>query len=59
MKTPTPEQCERLAEIIVKGLGCDELREYVFDDVYSIMLEDKDVFFSNLEHYELELEDLN
>jgi len=59
MKAPTLEQCERLADIIVGGLGWDELRQYVFDDVCSIMLEDKDVFFSNLENYELELEDLD
>lgn len=59
MQAPTPEQCERLAEIIVDGLSMNELRQYVFDDVYSIMLEDKDVFFSNLENYELELEDLD
>lgn len=58
MKEPTPEQCEKLAEIIVDGLSRDELRQHVFDDIYSIMLEDKDVFFSNLENYELELEDL-
>lgn len=59
MQAPTSEQCERLAEIIVDGLGWDELRQYVFDDVYAIMLGDKDVFFSNLENYNLELEDLD
>ena len=59
MKEPTPEQCERLTEIIVDGLGWDELRQFVFEDIYSIMLEDKDVFFSNLKHHDLELEDLD
>ena len=59
MKAPTPEQCEKLAEIIVDGLGGDELRQFVFEDIYSIMREDKDCFFSNLKHHDLELEDLD
>lgn len=59
MQAPTPEQCEKLADIIVDGLGMDELRQHVFEDVYAIMLGDKDVFFSNLENYNLELEDLD
>ena len=46
-----PENCEKIAEIVVDSMSWDELRQFVFDDVYSIMLEEKDVFLANLEHY--------
>ena len=46
-----PENCEKIAGIIVESMSWDELRQFVFDDVYSIMLEEKDVFLANLDHY--------
>ena len=46
-----PENCEKIAAIIVESMSWDELRQFVFDDVYSIMLEEKDVFLANLDHY--------
>jgi hypothetical protein len=32
-------------------MSMDELRQFVFDDVYSIMMEEKDVYLANVEHY--------
>ena len=46
----TPENCEELANYIVGGMTVEELMQFVYDDVYYIMLEDKEVFLSNVEH---------
>jgi len=46
-----PENCEKLANTVVDSMSMDELRQFVFDDVYSIMVEEKDVFLANVEHY--------
>ena len=46
----TPENCEELANYIVGGMTLEELMQFVYDDVYHIMLEDKDVFLSNAEN---------
>ena len=45
----TPENCEKLADNIVRGMSIEELQQFVFDDVYSIMLEDKEIYESNLD----------
>ena len=45
----TPENCEELANYIVGGMTVEELMQFVYDDVYYIMLEDKEVFLSNAE----------
>ena len=47
----TPENCEALANTVVDSMSFDELRQFVYDDVYSIMMEEKDVFLGNVEHY--------
>ena len=47
----TPENCETLANTVVDSMSWDELRQFVYDDVYSIMIEEKDVFLANVEHY--------
>ena len=47
----TPENCETLANTVVDSMSFDELRQFVYDDVYSIMMEEKDVFLANVEHY--------
>ena len=47
----TPENCETLANTVVDSMSWDELRQFVYDDVYSIMMAEKDVFLANVEHY--------
>ena len=54
---PTHEMIRNLAEYIVNGMSFQELTQHVYDDVYSIMLEDNDVFYSNLEQFNLYPED--
>lgn len=50
-KNNTPDNCEKLANIVVDSMSMDELRQFVFDDVYNIMLEDDEAYHANLEHY--------
>lgn len=45
---PTHEMIQNLTEYIVDGMSLAELKQFVYDDVYSIMLEDSDVFYTNL-----------
>ena len=54
---PTHEMIQNLAEYIVNGMSYQELTQHVYDDVYSIMLEDSDVFYNNLEQFDLYPED--
>ena len=51
-----PENCEKLANTVVDSMSWDELRQFVFDDVYSIMLEEKEVYLANAEHYDFDLD---
>ena len=45
---PTHEMIKNLADYVVNGMSYQELTQFVYDDVYSIMLEDRDIFYSNL-----------
>ena len=54
---PTHEMIQNLAEYIVNGMLCQELAQHVYEDIYSIMLEDNDVFYNNLEQFDLYPED--
>lgn len=54
---PTHEMIQNLTEHIVDGMSLAELKQFVYDDIYSIMLEDSDVFYSNLEQFNLYPED--
>ena len=54
---PTHEMIQNLAEYIVNGMGYEELKQHVYDDIYSIMLEDSDVFYCNLEQLDMYPED--
>lgn len=45
---PTHEMIQNLAEYIVNGMLCQELAQHVYDDLYSIMLDDQEVFHANL-----------
>ena len=49
---------KNLAEYIVNGMSYGELTQHVYDDVYSIMLEDNDMFYANLDQLGYEPEDL-
>ena len=52
---PTQEMLENLTDFMVNAMSYEELTQFVYDDVYSIMLEDRDVFYTNLpEHLEPE-----
>ena len=54
---PTHEMIQNLSEYIVDGMSLQELKQFVYDDIYSIMLEDSDVFYNNLEQFDLYPED--
>jgi uncharacterized protein YeeX (DUF496 family) len=54
---PTHEMIQNLTEYIVDGMSFEELRQFVYEDIYSIMLEDSDVFYNNLEQFDLYPED--
>ena len=54
---PTHEMIKNLADYIVNGMSFQELTQFVYDDVYSIMLEDEEVFHANLESLGCEAED--
>jgi hypothetical protein len=54
---PTHEMIQNLAEYIVNGMSYAELTQHVYDDIYSIMLEDPDVFHANLDTFDLKPED--
>ena len=54
---PTHEMIKNLTEFIVNGMSFQELTQFVYDDIYSIMLEDSDVFHANLESLSMEPED--
>ena len=45
---PTHAMIKNLTEFIVDGMTLPELKQFVYDDVYSIMLEDREVFYANL-----------
>ena len=55
---PTPEQVESLANLVVESMTLEQLQQFVFDDIYSIMLEDSDCFESNLEMMKISIDDL-
>ncbi len=45
----TQENCEILADTIVSTMLIEELRQFVFDDLYATMIKDEEVFETNLE----------
>jgi hypothetical protein len=55
---PTPEQVESLANLVVESMTLEQLQQFVFDDIYSIMSEDDDCFESNLEMMKISIDDL-
>lgn len=54
---PTHEMIKNLAEYIVNGMSYSELTQHVYEDVYSLMLHDADLFYANLNDFDLKPED--
>ncbi len=54
---PTHEMIMNLADHIVNGMSFQELTQFVYDDVCSIMLEDVEAFHANLESVGYKAED--
>lgn len=57
---PTVEQIEALADKIVEDMDTKSLAVYVYEDLVALWINDKELFWLNLELYddELTLEDL-
>ncbi len=53
---PTHEMIQNLAEYIVNGMSYAELTQHVYDAVYSLMLHDADLFYANLDTFDLKPE---
>lgn len=56
---PTHEMIKNLSEYVVNGMTLPELKQFVYDDIYSIMLEDDEVFHAQLESLDMKPEDFN
>ena len=54
---PTHAMIKNLSEYIVDGMDLSELKQFVYDDIYSIMLEDDEVFHAQLKSLDMEPED--
>ena len=50
----TKENIEKVAEQIVDGLDLKDLCRYVYDDLYAIMDKDEEMFYINVESFNLE-----
>ena len=56
---PTHDMIKNLTEYIVNGMSFQELTQHVYDDIYSLMLHDADLFHANLESLDMKPEDFN
>ena len=54
---PTHEMIQNLAEYIVDGMSLQELKQFVYEDIYSLMLYDRELFYANLDDLDLKPED--
>jgi len=54
---PTHEMIQNLTEYIVDGMSYKELKQFVYEDMYSIMLHDVDLFHANLDQLGYKPED--
>lgn len=54
---PTHEMIKNLSEFIVDSMTLPELKQFVYDDIYSIMLEDDEVFHAQLKSLDMKPED--
>ena len=56
---PTQDQIVNLCEFIIGGMSFDELRQHVFNDLYSIMDNEPELFWSNLKNLDMNAEDFS
>ena len=54
---PTHEMIQNLAEYIVDDMSYQELKQFVYEDIYSVMLQDVDLFHANLDQLGYKPED--
>ena len=45
---PTHAMIKNLSEYIVDGMDLSELKQFVYDDIYNLMLNDEEMFYINL-----------
>jgi hypothetical protein len=56
---PTADQIVNLCEYIIGGMSFNELRQFVFDDLYSLMDNDPELFWANLNDLDMDIEDFS
>ena len=56
---PTADQVANLCEFIIRGMSFDELRQFVYNDLYSIMDNEPELFWSNLNNLDMNAEDFS
>lgn len=50
----TDENIELVAQKIVDDMDLDDLMNYVYDDLVAIMDKDEELFYVNVEHFNVE-----
>ena len=50
----TDENIELVAQKIVDNMDLDDLMNYVYDDLVAIMDKDEELFYVNVEHFNVE-----
>ena len=50
----TDENIELVAQKIVDDMDLDDLMNYVYDDLVAIMDKDEELFYVNVEHFNIE-----
>lgn len=53
---PTDEMIQNLAEYVVNGMSYQELTQRVYEDIYTAMLEDHELFHNELDQLGFEPE---
>ena len=56
---PTADQVVNLCEFIIGGMSFDELRQHVFNDLYSLMDSNPELFWDNLDDLDMNAEDFS
>lgn len=54
---PTADQIVNLCEFVIGGMSFDELRQRVFNDLYSLMDSNPELFWDNLDDLDMNAED--
>jgi len=58
-KRPTAGQIVNLCEFIIGGMSFDELKQHVFNDLYSLMDSNPELFWDNLDDLDMNAEDFS